>query len=105
MYRVVMLVIFIFNTYIYEQNSYSSQPIAKWLKLFEHDSGTESYFMMNVLENLKTFLIKFPLKRKASRDIYVFDSKPDIEVATLLSATKTHRNIKYQMLGHSIFKI
>ena len=54
--------------------------------------------MMNVIENLRTFLIKFPLKRKASRDIYVFDYKPDIEMATLLSATKTCRNIKYQML-------
>lgn len=31
---------------------------------FEYNSGTGSYFMMNVLENLRNLLIRFPLKNK-----------------------------------------
>lgn len=60
--------------------------------------------MMNVLENLRTFLIKFPLKRKAIRDTYAFDYKPDMEMAALLSATKTHGIIKYQMLNAALLR-
>lgn len=55
--------------------------------------------MMNILENLRIFLINFPLKIKAISDTYAFDSKPDIEMAALLSATKAHGILKYHMLN------
>lgn len=46
--------------------------------------------MMDVLENMRTFLIKFPLKIKAIRDTYASLCKTDLETAALLLATKTH---------------
>lgn len=72
---------------------------------FEYNSGTGSYFMMNVLENLKTFLIRVPLKIKTIRDTYVSDYKPGIEMAALLSATKTHGIYQIPNVEQSPFKI
>lgn len=72
---------------------------------FEYNSGTGCYFMMNVLENLRTFLIKFPLKIKAIRDTYVSAYKPGIEMAASLSATKTHGIYQIPNVEQSPFKM
>lgn len=94
----VASLIFIFNKYGDGQKLYSSQPILK------HNSGTGSYFMMNILENLRTFLIKFPLKIKAIGDTYDSDYKPGIERAAALSATKTHGVYQAPNVEESPFK-
>lgn len=61
--------------------------------------------MMNVLENLKIFLIKYPLTIKAIRDTYVSEYKPSIEMAALLSATKTHGIYQIPNVEQSPFKM
>ena len=93
------------------------QQIWEWTKLilqpaylkmtygFEYNSRTGSYSMMNVLENLRTFLIRFPLKMKAIRDTYVSDYKTGIGMAALLSATKTHGIYQIPNVEQSPLKI
>lgn len=98
MYSGDVIDFYIFNKYMYEQKLIpTNQPISKWLKVFEHDSWTESYFMMNVLKS-ENFPYHISIRKEKQVGTYVFDYKLDIEMATLLLATKAHRNIKYQML-------